>query len=226
MSLAGGGQSPRGTTSARAAEDSKVAISNMAKAHAGLGPKSEPPRGLNRKPRRACQNNSGSARVSTDRVARRSSSLSASMMSSQVAALPSAVRRSAGFAVAAQASEAQDASMARFSFSVRSGSSTTSKGWANARAGCRRSSNPLVSNSLRAAPMTNRFAKIVVHCHRSLSNRRRSGLVAGPPRSAQAADFPAAFRCSMVLRVRALGRRRFDADLDPAGLHRLRHPPD
>ena len=63
---------------------------------------------------------------------------SASIMSSHATRLPGAVTRNSGAASTAQASDAQEAKIARFSLSVRSGSRTTSIGCANALAGCKR----------------------------------------------------------------------------------------
>ena len=73
--------------------------------------------------------------------ASRSSAHKASNISSTVTVRPlSGARRSAGAASTAQASDAQDDRIARFSASVRSRSSTTSCGCAKSPAGCIRSS--------------------------------------------------------------------------------------
>jgi hypothetical protein len=62
---------------------------------------------------------------------------------------PLVVRRNAGADSTAQASDAQDARIARFSFSVRSGSLTTSEGCAKACAGC--------SSAFRSKSLLNRI---------------------------------------------------------------------
>jgi hypothetical protein len=64
-----------------------------------------------------------------------SSILSASIISSQRTTLPAVLMRNSGAASTAQASDAQDARIARFSLSVRSLSRTTSIGCAKACAG-------------------------------------------------------------------------------------------
>ena len=70
----------------------------------------------------------------------------ASMMSSQRTTFPEVSTRKSGAASIAQASDAHEAKMARFSFRVRSGSRTTSIGCANALAGCKRESRSKISS--------------------------------------------------------------------------------
>src|SRR5579863_1788958 len=72
------------------------------------------------------------------------------MMSSKRTGEPCGPVRRLGAASIAQASEAQEARIARFSLSVRSGSSTTSDGCPKAFAGCKSSSRLKLSSLLAA----------------------------------------------------------------------------